>query len=246
MQAFVNVQGTEYSVPQAALRRVRHQLCATPGPERGQQSTGLLQRLNIDPSKWLTDLKNEGTEDVEGTNTIHISGKANVPQIVDDLKTIAQTCRQRGRERRPRPAQPAQRRHPVRRRRRQLGPERQATAQVSGQLRPEAAGGHARSARLAHPRRAAQPRRRQQARRRSRRRRTRSRSRTSCSQLGINRPPRQRAPRRPGDQRRAARVRRLDHGPEQLGRPGLRAVPLAGVGQRGAATVRQAARPVAA
>jgi hypothetical protein len=49
-----------------------------------------MQRLNIDPSKWITDLKNEGTEDVEGTKTIHISGEADVPQIVDDLKTIAQ------------------------------------------------------------------------------------------------------------------------------------------------------------
>ena len=50
---------------------------------------GLLQRLNIDLAQWLTDLKNEGTEDVEGQKTIHISGKANVPQIVGDLKTIA-------------------------------------------------------------------------------------------------------------------------------------------------------------
>ncbi len=54
----------------------------------GQQK-GLLQRLGINLVGWLTDLKNEGTEDVEGQKTIHISGKANVPQIVDDLKTIA-------------------------------------------------------------------------------------------------------------------------------------------------------------
>ena len=87
--AFVNVQGTEYSVPRQLYDEFVTSYTQLQG-RRGQQSTGLLQRLNIDPSKWLTDLKNEGTEDVEGTNTIHISGKANVPQIVDDLKTIAQ------------------------------------------------------------------------------------------------------------------------------------------------------------
>jgi hypothetical protein len=53
-------------------------------------NSGLLQSLGIDISKWVTDLNNEGTEDVEGTQTIHVSGKANVPQLVDDLKKIAQ------------------------------------------------------------------------------------------------------------------------------------------------------------
>ena len=87
--AFVNVQGTEYSVPRQLYDEFVTSYTQLQG-QRGQQGTGLLQRLSIDPSRWLTDLKNEGTEDVEGTNTIHISGKANVPQIVDDLKTIAQ------------------------------------------------------------------------------------------------------------------------------------------------------------
>jgi hypothetical protein len=87
--AFVNVDGTEYSVP----RQLYDEFVTTYTQLQGQNGgggTGLLQRLDIDPSKWLTDLKNEGTEDVEGTKTIHISGKADVPQIVDDLKRIAQ------------------------------------------------------------------------------------------------------------------------------------------------------------
>jgi hypothetical protein len=87
--AFVNVQGTEYSVPRQLYDEFVTSYSQLQG-QNGTQGSGLLQRLNIDLANWLTDLKNDGTEDVEGTKTIHISGKANVSQIVDDLKTIAQ------------------------------------------------------------------------------------------------------------------------------------------------------------
>jgi hypothetical protein len=87
-QAFVKFQGTEYAVP----RQLYDEFVTTYTQLQGQnagQGTGLLGRLNIDLGSWLTDLSNEGTDDVEGQKTIHISGKANVPQIVADLKTIA-------------------------------------------------------------------------------------------------------------------------------------------------------------
>jgi hypothetical protein len=87
--AFVNFQGTEYAVPQQLYDEFVTSYTQLQG-RNGSQGGGLLQRLNIDLANWLTDLKNDGTEDVEGTNTIHVSGNANVPQIVDDLKTIAQ------------------------------------------------------------------------------------------------------------------------------------------------------------
>jgi hypothetical protein len=88
-QAFVKFQGTEYAVP----RQLYDEFVTTYTQLQGQnagQGTGLLGRLNIDLGSWLTDLSNEGTDDVEGQKTIHISGKANVQQIVADLKTIAQ------------------------------------------------------------------------------------------------------------------------------------------------------------
>jgi hypothetical protein len=90
--AFVKFQGTEYAVPQSLYQEFVTTYAQLQNQSKSQssQGAGLLQALGIDVSKWLTDLKNEGTEDVEGTNTIHISGKANVPQLVDDLKKIAQ------------------------------------------------------------------------------------------------------------------------------------------------------------
>jgi hypothetical protein len=88
-RAFVNIQGTDSAVPQQLYDRFTSNYAPLQSQNGSNPQAGLLQRLNIDVAKWLTDLKNEGTEDVEGQKTIHISGKANVPQIVNDLKTIA-------------------------------------------------------------------------------------------------------------------------------------------------------------
>jgi hypothetical protein len=87
-QAFVNVQGTDYAVPQRLYDEFTSTYAQLQGQSSGK-STGLPQALNIDPANWLTDLKNDGTEDIEGSNTIHISGQADVSKIVEDLKTIA-------------------------------------------------------------------------------------------------------------------------------------------------------------
>ena len=88
-RAFVNIQGTEYAVPQQLYDRFTSSYSQLQNRNGSNPQTGLLQRLNIDLARWLTDLKNEGTEEVEGQQTIHISGKANVPQVVTDLKRIA-------------------------------------------------------------------------------------------------------------------------------------------------------------
>ena len=88
-RAFVNIQGTEYAVPQRLYDQFTSTYAQLQSQNGASPQVGLLERLNIDMASWLTNLKNDGTEDVEGQKTIHISGTANVPQIVDDLKKIA-------------------------------------------------------------------------------------------------------------------------------------------------------------
>jgi hypothetical protein len=88
-RAFINIQGTEYAVPQRLYDEFTSTYAQLQSQSDSGQQTGLLQRLGINLVGWLTDLKNEGIEDVEGQRTIHVSGKANVPQIVEDLKAIA-------------------------------------------------------------------------------------------------------------------------------------------------------------
>jgi hypothetical protein len=44
---------------------------------------------DFDVSGWFTDLTNEGTEDVEGTDTVHISGNVDVAQMLEDFSGLA-------------------------------------------------------------------------------------------------------------------------------------------------------------
>jgi hypothetical protein len=87
--AFVNFQGTDYAVPRQLYDEFAASYAQLQGRSGASGSADLLKALNISPADWLTDLKNEGTTDVEGTKTIHISGSANVPKLVEDLKKIA-------------------------------------------------------------------------------------------------------------------------------------------------------------
>lgn len=43
----------------------------------------------VDPEDWLGDLSNDGTEEIEGTETVHISGSLDVEAMVDDIVEIA-------------------------------------------------------------------------------------------------------------------------------------------------------------
>jgi hypothetical protein len=88
-KAYVNFQGTDYEVPQELFDQFTSTFTQLQSQSQANQSNGLLESLGIDPTNWLTDLQNDGTEDVEGTKTIHVSGSADVPKMIEDLKTIA-------------------------------------------------------------------------------------------------------------------------------------------------------------
>ena len=54
-----------------------------------EQAGGDASACDIELSSWLTDLTNEGTEDVGGTETVHIAGDANIDQILTDVGNLA-------------------------------------------------------------------------------------------------------------------------------------------------------------
>jgi hypothetical protein len=92
--AFVTYQDTTYEVPQAfsdQLRQLSEQAQKQAGSKGEDQDPGaLFDQLGLDPSTWLTNLENEGDEDVEGTETIHIHGDADVASIVEDLRSASE------------------------------------------------------------------------------------------------------------------------------------------------------------
>ncbi|MDP9188653.1 MAG: hypothetical protein M3O25_05320 [Actinomycetota bacterium] len=95
--AFLSFQGSDYAVPQQAFDQFATtftELQAQTEAQGSQQSGNFLASIGIDPTNWLTDVANDGTEDVEGTETIHVSGQADVPKLVEDLRKIAESAPQ--------------------------------------------------------------------------------------------------------------------------------------------------------
>jgi hypothetical protein len=100
---FVNYQGTDYEVPSDVFNSFSQAYQQSAAQQEGQagasfqeqceqaieQAGGDAAACDIDFAGWLTNLQNEGGEDVEGTETTHISGDADISQIVEDLRTLA-------------------------------------------------------------------------------------------------------------------------------------------------------------
>jgi hypothetical protein len=47
-----------------------------------------LSALGISPLRWLENPKNEGTEDIAGTSTVHIASGVNVGKLLEDISTL--------------------------------------------------------------------------------------------------------------------------------------------------------------
>lgn len=92
--AFVEYQGQAYQVPSSLFQQFTASYAAQ---QQAAQSAGgssntssLLKQFGIDPATWLTNVSNDGTTDVGGVTTIHISGDADVGKIIGDLGKVAQ------------------------------------------------------------------------------------------------------------------------------------------------------------
>lgn len=108
--AFVDFQGSDYEVPADVFQQLATNFtklqAQTEAQAEEQGSGNFLTSLGIDPTNWLTDVSNEGTEDVEGDEVIHISGEADVAKLVEDLQAIAENAPKAARQ--ASPADPAQ------------------------------------------------------------------------------------------------------------------------------------------
>jgi hypothetical protein len=88
--AFVEYQNQAYEVGTAAFKQFTkaYSQAAKKNQAKGSSSGGFSQ-FGIDPKTWLTNMTNEGTTDIDGTNTIHIHGDADVGKIVTDLQKVS-------------------------------------------------------------------------------------------------------------------------------------------------------------
>ena len=81
-RSFIKFQGVYYEQPASDVDRTNRLL----GRGGGRKSS--LKALGLDPRSWLRDAKEEGTEDVAGVETRHVSGKLDVERLVRDFNSF--------------------------------------------------------------------------------------------------------------------------------------------------------------
>jgi hypothetical protein len=95
-KGFVNYGGTDYAVPGPVFQQFKAGFEQSAKQAQSNGSTPSLSSLGIDPTKWLTNAKNEGEAKVGDTDTIKITGNVDVPKLLDDVNTMLQKVRSLG------------------------------------------------------------------------------------------------------------------------------------------------------
>lgn len=88
--AYVEYQNQAYEVGTAAFQQFATAYAKAAKQNQKSGSSSGFSQFGIDPKTWLTNVSNEGTADIDGTNTIHIHGDADVGKIVADLQKVSQ------------------------------------------------------------------------------------------------------------------------------------------------------------
>lgn len=86
-KGFVKFQGRTYAVPDEIFAQFKKGFEQAQNQNR-DKNQNTFQALGVDPRNWLKDPKNEGTEDVGGAETIHVSSDVDVKKFLDDLDKI--------------------------------------------------------------------------------------------------------------------------------------------------------------
>lgn len=86
---WVQYQDQAYELDEATFSRVVDSYAKSSELQDDESEGGSLSQFGVDPQDWLTDVTNEGTEDVDGTETVHVSGTGDISKIVKDLDSVA-------------------------------------------------------------------------------------------------------------------------------------------------------------
>lgn len=94
--AFVSYNGEDYMLDDATFAIVEQSYEESSAAQAEAGEAGSLAQFGVDPASWVTDLTNEGTEDLDGTEVVHVSGTGDVTAIVEDLTAVAEQTGQAG------------------------------------------------------------------------------------------------------------------------------------------------------
>ena len=91
--AFIEYQDTAYEVPQQAFQQLSTLISSAQEQQQAEADAceQALESKGLGPTSLFTDLSNEGDEDVEGAETIHITGGLDFSKVSEFVKTAADT-----------------------------------------------------------------------------------------------------------------------------------------------------------
>jgi hypothetical protein len=87
-KGYVNLNGTNYEVSGLVAKQFQAGYEEAASKQKSGSNTALL--LGTDFSKWLKNGRNEGEAKVGDTDTIKLTGEADVAQVISDVQRIAQ------------------------------------------------------------------------------------------------------------------------------------------------------------
>jgi hypothetical protein len=95
-KGFVKFQGSSYAIADNVFASFKSGYQRAKAQRNGSNQNPSFSSLGIDPRKWLKNPKNEGTEDVAGQSTTHVSSSIDIPKLLDDVAHVLQKAGQLG------------------------------------------------------------------------------------------------------------------------------------------------------
>lgn len=92
---FVKLMGTAYQVPAQVVNQLQQayaQAQANAEAERKRRDQSL-SALGVDPSRWLRNPRNVGSEEVAGADTEHVAATVDVPRLLQDVNRLLERAR---------------------------------------------------------------------------------------------------------------------------------------------------------
>ena len=87
-KGYVSFQGKPYAVPADVFERFKRGFERQQRQDKRSSSNLDLKALGIDPEDWLKNPKNEGDEEIGGTETTHVSSEVDLDALLDDVDDL--------------------------------------------------------------------------------------------------------------------------------------------------------------
>ncbi len=87
---WINYDDQAYQLDDQAFAQVKDSYAKSSQLQDDEEDSSSFSQFGVDPQTWLTDVSNEGQVDIDGTETVHVTGKGDIAKIVSDLDSVAQ------------------------------------------------------------------------------------------------------------------------------------------------------------